>query len=636
MTAFTGSEYFPGGLGEWTKAKGELTVEDGPERGRRPPGGDVLRRRRPGRHLAAVRRDPHPGGRLQRPDDRLGVRQGRVGARPAVLRGHGGVVTGPERSRRGGAGPRVSRRSPASARRRRRSSSRWLRPCSRACSRAGVVRLGPTPPTAALGAPRYVEETATAGLVQTYDGSETYDVGGGLAVLDCDGDGRPDVYAAGGEHPAALFRNTGAVGGALRFERVAGEATDLADVTGAYPLDVDADGVTDLAVLRVGQSQLLRGLGRLPVRTRGRGLGRDADAGLRLRVQRHLGGGRDAADARLRHLPRARRRRRVDHDLLRRTRSSGPTRPGAAYDAPVAADARLLRAVDAVQRLGRVRTAGPAGEQRPPLLRRGGRPGAAVAVRARRVAAAAVHRRRRLGPAPAVGHGDRELRRDRRRLSRGLPHEPGPEHAPDAARRSRPAHLPRPRATGAGSRAPGRRPAATRCPSTAWHPEFQDVNNDGFMDLFVSKGNVNVAARLRGAGPERPVPRPARRLVRAGRRRGGDRALRPRPGAALVDLNLDGLLDLVEVNLGAPLRRVAERRVRHGRRAGRDGQLGRRCRLRAARRQPRRDRRAWSRSRVGDTVIGRREVVVGGGHLSGQLGLDPRRAWARRRRPRSA
>ena len=28
-------------------------------------------------------------------------------------------------------------------------------------------------------------------------------------------------------------------------------------------------------------------------------------------------------------------------------------------------------------------------------------------------------------------------------------------------------------------------------PSTAWHPEFEDVNNDGFMDLFVTKGNVN-------------------------------------------------------------------------------------------------------------------------------------------------
>ena len=27
-------------------------------------------------------------------------------------------------------------------------------------------------------------------------------------------------------------------------------------------------------------------------------------------------------------------------------------------------------------------------------------------------------------------------------------------------------------------------------PSTAWHPEFEDVNNDGLVDLFVTKGNV--------------------------------------------------------------------------------------------------------------------------------------------------
>src|SRR5262249_10305161 len=27
-------------------------------------------------------------------------------------------------------------------------------------------------------------------------------------------------------------------------------------------------------------------------------------------------------------------------------------------------------------------------------------------------------------------------------------------------------------------------------PSTGWHAEFRDVNNDGYVDLFVSKGNI--------------------------------------------------------------------------------------------------------------------------------------------------
>ena len=28
-------------------------------------------------------------------------------------------------------------------------------------------------------------------------------------------------------------------------------------------------------------------------------------------------------------------------------------------------------------------------------------------------------------------------------------------------------------------------------PSTAWHAQFEDVNNDGLADLFVAKGNVS-------------------------------------------------------------------------------------------------------------------------------------------------
>ncbi len=34
-------------------------------------------------------------------------------------------------------------------------------------------------------------------------------------------------------------------------------------------------------------------------------------------------------------------------------------------------------------------------------------------------------------------------------------------------------------------------------PSTAWHAEFADVNNDGFLDLFVAKGNVEAQDGLR-------------------------------------------------------------------------------------------------------------------------------------------
>ena len=69
------------------------------------------------------------------------------------------------------------------------------------------------------------------------------------------------MYLAGGSDPAALYRNESPVGGAFRFSQLADPTTDLTRVTGAYPIDIDGDGSTDLAVLRVGENVLLRGLG---------------------------------------------------------------------------------------------------------------------------------------------------------------------------------------------------------------------------------------------------------------------------------------------------------------------------------------------------------------------------------------
>ena len=119
---------------------------------------------------------------------------------------------------------------------------------------------GGSTPRQALAAPRYVEETATAGIDHLY-GGEDFFVGGGVSVFDCSGDGRPDVYLAGGDGTAALYRNESPTGGALRFTAVPSLSTDLELVTGAYPLDIDGDGLLDLAVLRMGEDLLLRGLG---------------------------------------------------------------------------------------------------------------------------------------------------------------------------------------------------------------------------------------------------------------------------------------------------------------------------------------------------------------------------------------
>ncbi len=108
--------------------------------------------------------------------------------------------------------------------------------------------------------PRFVEETATAGVETTYAGEWPWFVGGGVAAFDCSADGFPDLAFAGGGTEASLWINRSERGGALRFER-AEAGIELDRVTGVYPLDVDGDDVLDLMLLRAGATQLRRGLG---------------------------------------------------------------------------------------------------------------------------------------------------------------------------------------------------------------------------------------------------------------------------------------------------------------------------------------------------------------------------------------
>ncbi len=148
----------------------------------------------------------------------------------------------------------------------------WLKGLTAALATAMAAATLPSAVVAAadVQTPRFIDETASSGLRHVYqyqptpevpDGGFEFVVGGGMSVLDCDDDGRPDLYFAGGSGPASLYRNESEPGGPLQFRRLAGDETDLAQVSGAYPIDVDSDGRADLIVLRRGENVLLRGLG---------------------------------------------------------------------------------------------------------------------------------------------------------------------------------------------------------------------------------------------------------------------------------------------------------------------------------------------------------------------------------------
>ncbi len=157
----------------------------------------------------------------------------------------------------------------------------------------------------------------------------------------------------------------------------------------------------------------------------------------------------------------------------------------------------------------------------------------------------------------------------------------------------------------------------TELPSTAWHAEFQDANNDGFVDLFVSKGNVEAQPDYAARDPSSLLIGQADGTFVEGGMEAGIASFERARGAGLADLNLDGLLDLVVVNRRA---NVGLWRNVGGGSAEDPEPMGNWIALQLTDDGANRDAiGAWVEVTAGDRVQ-RREVTVGGGHAGGQLG----------------
>jgi hypothetical protein len=475
-----------------------------------------------------------------------------------------------------------------------------------------VVVLRPFGGGAVPGVPHFVDEAPTAGLATTYDGDAIYATGGGVAAFDCDDDGRPELYVAGGSNPAALYRNDSPIGGALRFAPFADPLLDRTGVVGAYPLDVDGDGIADLAILRVDGVSLVRGLGACHFQASPPSWGFDGGNGWTtafsatwestaalptLAMGRYLR--RDASGAATQD---------CDDGALVRPAATGsryapavPLTPGwcslsmlfSDWDRSGRQDLRVSNDrqyyVDGEEQLWRI---APGEPPRPYTAADGWQP---LRIWGMGIASYDL---------TGDGYPDVYLTSQADNKLQTLGSGPGrPSYVDIALQRG---------VTAAQPYAGG-----DTLPSTAWHPAFEDVNNDGRMDLFVSKGNVDAMPDYAAKDPSNLLLGQPDGTFREAADVAGIVSFDRGRGAALADLNLDGLLDVVVVNYGQPV--GVWRNVGTGTAAA-PAAMGSWLEVRVTQPGPNRDAiGGWLEVRVGDQTA-RRELTIGGGHGGGQLG----------------
>lgn len=449
----------------------------------------------------------------------------------------------------------------------------------------------------ATAGPRFVDRAAGLPGEHVYDGGWEHFVGGGVSAFDCNADGYPDLFAAGGEKPARLWRNvTEAPGAALAFE--AADLPPLGGTTGAWPIDIDSDGRVDLAVMRVGANILLRGRGGCRFE--------DATAAWRFDGGQAWSTAFSATWAPGDHWPTLTVGNYVDR--------ADPAGPFGACD-----DNRLFRPSD--EGFASPAHLAPGFCALSMLFSDWSRAGVADL----RISNDRHYYLR--------GGAEQMWRLDPLRLLDEADGFPAPsiwgmgiasrdvdgDLFPDVALTSMGDQLLYLSGGNAGWRLAPYETGATAHrphigddgrPSTGWHAAFGDVNNDGLEDLFIAKGNVDQMPENAMADPNTLLLGQPDGTFREVSVEAGIATTARSRGAALVDLNRDGRLDLAVVNRRAPMELwqgaagaggwIAVTPRQHGPNGWSVG--------------------AWVELRPPGARVRTQEVTIGGGHGGGTLG----------------
>jgi hypothetical protein len=450
--------------------------------------------------------------------------------------------------------------------------------------------------------PHFVDETKTSGLNATYKGEWQYMVGGGVATFDCNGDGFPDVYIAGGENASKLYINKSKRGGALKFAE-AKSGAELDHVTGAYPLDIDGDGIMDLVVLRVGQSKIFRGLGQCKFE--------DATAQWNVDGGDAWGTAFSATWEKGNHWPTLAFGTYIDSKfenepwghctenwLLRPNAAQNGFAPRIPLKPSYCALSMLFtdwnRSGTPSLRVANDREYYEGGQEQLWKVNPGELPKLYTADEGWKfqrfwgmgIASADING----SGTPAIfttSMADQRLQF----LANGVDH---------------PTYKDAPFSMGTGAYRPFA--GGDERPSTGWHAQFEDVNNDGLYDLFIAKGNVDQMPDFAQKDPSNLLLQGADgNFVEAADKAGLLNFAQAR-GAAVADFNLDGKMDVLIVN--------RHENVKLWRNIS--SNLGHWLEVRLQQDGPNRDGiGAWIEVKLGDKVM-RREITSGGGHVSGQ------------------
>ena len=455
--------------------------------------------------------------------------------------------------------------------------------------------------------PRFVEETEASGIVSSYEGGWEYMVGGGVAAFDCSGDGFPDLAFAGGTAPASLWRNASERGGALRFER-AESGIEIEAVTGVYPLDVDGDGRQDLMLLRQGEAVLMRGLGDCRFERANEAWGFQGGDAWHSAFAATWEEGEDwptlalgtYIDPREEFFPWG----SCTDNLLFRPEGEGfaeplPLRPSFCALSMLFTD--WDRSGTPSLRVSNDREYYKGGQEQMWRLPPGEAPSLLTEAEGwkplRIWGMGIASRDLNLDGYPEyvlTSMADNKIQTLAEVPEDGSP--PRPDFVDVAYPRGAIAQRPY---TGGDVR-----------PSTAWHAEFADVNNDARPDLFIAKGNVAEMPDFAAFDPNNLLLMRADGTFLEAGLEAGVASMRVARGGTLADLNLDGLPDLVVTNRweGAEVWRNATE--------GAGGWIELRLEMPGGNRD---GVGAWIEARLPDGVHSR-EVTVGGGQAGGSMG----------------